>query len=43
MKKRSIYQLRSDLDRINLEGKSLRQTQRTVAKQYEKQGRSIPK
>lgn len=43
MKKRSIYQLRSDLDRIKLEGKSLRQTQRTVAKQYEKQGRSIPK
>lgn len=43
MKKRSIYQLRNDLDRINLEGKSLRQTQKTVARQYEKQGRSIPK
>lgn len=43
MKKRSIYQLRADLDRINLEGKSLRQTQQTVAKQYEKQSRAVPK
>lgn len=44
MKKRSIYQLRNDLSRINLDSKqTLKKKQETIAKQYEKQGKAIPK
>ena len=43
MKKRSIYQLRADLQRINIESKSLKQSMKTIANQYIKQGRAIPK
>ena len=44
MKKRSIYQLKNDLSRINLDSKqSIKKKQETIAKQYEKQGKAIPK
>ena len=44
MKKRSIYQLKNDLSRINLDSKqSVKKKQETIAKQYEKQGKAIPK
>lgn len=43
MKKRSIYQLRADLQRINLESKSLKHSMKTIAQQYAKQGKAIPK
>lgn len=44
MKKRSIYQLKNDLSRINLDNKnSLKKKQETIAKQYEKQGKALPK
>lgn len=44
MKKRSIYQLKNDLSRINLDGKSsIKKKQETIAKQYEKQGKALPK
>ena len=37
MKKRSIYQLKNDLSRINLDSKqSVKKKQETIAKQYEK-------
>ena len=43
MKKRSIYQLRADLLKINLGSKSLKQAMKIVMQQYIKQGRVIPK
>ena len=44
MKKRSIYQLKNDLSRINLDSKqTIKKKQETIAKQYEKQGKAIPK
>ena len=44
MKKRSIYQLKNDLSRINLDSKqTIKKKQETIAKQYEKQGKAMPK
>lgn len=43
MKRRSNKQIRADISRIRLEGKTLKQQMTIVAKQYTKLGRSIPK
>lgn len=42
-KKRSAKQLRADINRIKLEGKTLKQQMDIIAKQYIKLGRAIPK
>lgn len=42
-KKRSAKQIRADISRITLEGKTLRQQMKIIARQYSKLGRAIPK
>lgn len=42
-KKRTSKQIRADINRIKLEGKTLKQQMNVIAKQYVKMGRSIPK
>ena len=42
-KKRTSKQLRADINRIKLEGKTLKQQMKVIANQYSKMGRSIPK
>ena len=43
MRKRTSKQLRADLSRIKLEGKTLKQQMKTIANQYKKMGKSLPK
>ena len=43
MSKRTSKQLRADLARIKLEGKSLKKQMQTIAKQYLKMGKTLPK
>ena len=43
MKRRTHKQLRADLSRIKLEGKTLKQQMKTIANQYSKIGKTIPK
>ena len=43
MSKRTSKQLRADLTRIKLEGKSLKKQMQTIAKQYLKMGKTLPK
>lgn len=42
-RKRTSKQIRADISRIKLEGKSLKQQMQIIAKQYIKMGRTIPK
>lgn len=42
-KKRSVRQIRADISKITLEGKTLRQQMKIIARQYTKLGRVIPK